>query len=115
MNIENLNAPTPDLGEFIDWLEEREPDTLIPLDRDIFSDRGDYAQVAIAPGESKARDLAKYLKSMLGKTMHGYKGGEYAIHIGCSVFVAPDSGTMGPRLGLRDGQVVTVGDGWNVR
>jgi len=113
--IRNIALPyLPTLGEFIHWLEEQDPSLLIPLEAEVHSDRGDYEQVAIPPGSSKAGDLRSYLQGRLGDTMYGWKGGDFTISAWCHVFVA-HFGDMGPRLGILDNEVVTVGDGWDVR
>lgn len=113
MTTETENATLPTLGQFIDWLAAR-PGQVVPLAFDIHSDRGDYAQVAITPGSATTDGLADYLRSKVGDTMHGWKGGAYSIREDCAVFVA-NHGVMGPRLGLMDDRVILVGDGWDVR
>ena len=108
------HVQTPDLGQFIEWLERQGADATVALDLDLHSDRGDYAQVAISPGESRASELAEHLRGRLDTRMYGWKGGDYTVGLGCAVFVA-NWGDMGPRLGVLGDQVVLVGDGWDVR
>lgn len=99
------NAYRPfEVGTLIEHLGDLPRERVIDgLDSDADSYRGYYNHVAIAPGRTTVGALLDELKSNVGTTMTGYKGGEYAFAEGCYVFVAP-WGDCGPMLiGFTDG------------
>lgn len=95
------------VGMLIDHLQTLDPSQPIELAAKADSYRGYYNHVAVAPGSSTAGKLLAHLKSKLGSTMTGYKGGDFTFHDGCQVFVA-DYGDCGPLLALMDGELVTI-------
>lgn len=92
------------LNEVIDRLVAAEVGAMvIGLTNDADSYRGYYERLAIAPGESVgARLLAGELIGQMGKTMYGYKGGEYPI-LGDTLVHVAEYGRTGPMLvGFRE-------------
>lgn len=93
------------LIELLEWASKRlEDDCSVYYDfgwfapTDFYSWRGAYDEgcLSIRAGEKalKCSELIGLLKSYIGKTMHGYKGGEYPIHKDCPLWVA-DSNMSG--------------------
>lgn len=93
------------LGELIDSLKRCKPDEAVRFDfcmttpTTLDSYRGYYEDLALGwtaqenyPEPLVATFLA-YLKSMLGKTVHGYKGGEYTVERDQILWVANYSDT----------------------
>lgn len=88
------------LGEIIKELSKARPDQNVYYD---FADmapklkldsyRGDYSETYLGYQEETMTvgELLTYLKSMVGETMIGYKGGEYTIREDKDVFVAKGS------------------------
>ena len=77
-------------GQLIDRLAQLPPDMLLAASKP-HSYRGYYSDVAIDPTEwpSTAGSLLAECREMMGRTMTGYKGGEYPVHENVPVWVAP--------------------------
>jgi hypothetical protein len=77
------------LGDLIDWLEKQDRDLIVD---DGFgtphSDRGSYDELAFTP-KSKARigDMLSSARSADGAIFTGWKGGEYLMERGTSVYI----------------------------
>ena len=87
------------LGEVIDYLRAVPEYSMVSgLDNATDSYRGYYERIAINRGDwVRARSLADDLAEKIGKTMIGYKGGEFPITEQTLVHVA-DYGYTGPML-----------------
>lgn len=69
------------LGSWINLLEKAEQSKVIRFAlKDLHSFRGEYGHLAIASSYDVAvADMLKEAKSVVGKTLPGYKGGEYVM------------------------------------
>lgn len=99
--------PQATLGYLISRLERCEPNEgvffdfgrLSPKPRSLDSYRGFYDHLAVDfvkaeyDHEIKVVDFLKELRECLGKTFTGYKGGDYTMHEGTPLWVAPYGGT----------------------
>lgn len=87
------------LGDVIDYLRAAPWGSMVSgLSLDADSYRGYYERIAIDRGDwARADSLADYLDEKVGKTMTGYKGGEYLITKQTLVHVAA-YGFTGPML-----------------
>ena len=67
------------LRTLIDVLAAIDPDTVTGFGfRDPHSDRGYYCELAVEPcGQRRIGDMHDELQGVLGKTLRGYKGGEF--------------------------------------
>lgn len=95
------------LGELITQVEKLPSEELITIltaDSEVSpgrlrSYRGDYAELAIEPSDKPrtAADFLGELKAAIGKTFHGYKGGEYVMGEYTYMYLA-EYGSTGPAL-----------------
>ncbi len=84
------------LGEIIDTLKRKDPDTEVYFDfvyfrpEGIHSYRGDYSQLAIGYGRADITvgQLLKLCEDADGATFTGYKGGEFEMGRSTPVWVA---------------------------
>ena len=78
------------LGELIKFLEERDPDLVVPLGfGKPHSYRGYYEDVAFVPvSKTTVGEMLQHAKSAMGKTFTGYKGGEFHMDENTSVWIA---------------------------
>ena len=99
-------------GELIERLGQLPPDTPIAAG-DPDSYRGYYSDVALDPTEeSTAGELLVECREMMGRTMTGYKGGDYPVHENCPVWVAPYGSTGDKLMSIGDdGALVTEEEG----
>ena len=83
------------LGSIIKRLESADPDSVVVFDfcnlnpDGVHSWRGVYSKLAIGWSDTTVTvgELLKELKSAVGKTFQGYKGGLYKMHEGTPVHV----------------------------
>ena len=87
------------LGELRRRLADFDPFGVIQgVTADHTSYRGDYSNLALIPGRQvKLITLRKYLRSIDGRSMTGWKGGTFPIHDGVLVHLAHE-GDTGPRI-----------------
>lgn len=103
-------ALTPPGGHYGDQ-EDTDPRLLVSINDEVGSYRGYYEDLYIAYGNVAeepvtARDLAKTLTRQVGKTVRGYKGGEYLITDDTNTWLS----TYGDTGGMMIDRIVTVGD-----
>lgn len=85
-------------GELIERLGQLPPDTPIAAG-DPNSYRGYYSDIALDPTEiSTAGELLAKCREMMGRTMTGYKGGEFPVHENVPVWVSPYGECSGDKL-----------------
>lgn len=79
------------LGDIIDAFAKLDPDTILPIGlHEPHSFRGDYMDLAFEPcTDAKVADILDVLRSAVGETFQGYKGGDYSMDRYSQVWVAP--------------------------
>lgn len=89
------------LKELIEWLEKQTPDAVVPHGfGEPMSYRGYYEDLAFEPVENaRLGDMLKHAKSALGKTLTGYKGGEYEMGEATNCWIAEYGTSEGDKIG----------------
>lgn len=84
------------LGKLIDVLEGMDRTTPVNLGHP-HSYRGYYSDLGLTVCDATVQDLLNELRSAMGRTFDGYKGGEYVMHENTPVWVA-SWGSTGRKL-----------------
>jgi hypothetical protein len=106
------------LGELVSALKRKDQDAWITFDfvhfrpaGGVHSYRGYYEDLAIgyeSGGDTKVRDVVKWLEEANGQSFYGYKGGEYVMDSETAVWVANHNESGGTAI------VDVVDDGWRI-
>jgi hypothetical protein len=88
------------LGELIEFLEARDPATVVPIGfRHPHSYRGYYECLAFEPAENvTVGSMLECAKGALGETFEGYKGGDYTMKEYTNIYLA-EYGKTGEEIG----------------
>lgn len=89
------------LGDIIDAFEKLDPDTVLPIGlAEPHSYRGDYYDLSFeAVTDAKVSDVLDVLKSCVGETFEGYKGGSYSMDRHSMCWIAPYGHSSGDQIG----------------
>ena len=89
------------LGNLIDELEEENPEMIVAsgFGPRWYSDRGSYCNLAFEPAVNVSiGSMLAAAKDALGKTMTGYKGGDYTIYESTDCYIG-EWGSCGDEIG----------------
>jgi len=89
------------LGDIIDAFQQLDPDAVLPIGlNNPHSYRGDYMDLAFeAVTDAKVSDILDVLRSAVGATYEGYKGGDYRMDRWSSCWIAPYGSSGGDCIG----------------
>lgn len=89
------------LGSLIEILKTAHPARMVPIGwNGAFSYRGDYAQLGVQRAKNVfVGDMLKILEQALGRTYHGYKGGEYVMSEYVDVYLVESASECGEQIG----------------
>lgn len=90
------------LGQLIAFLENRDPDKIVPLGfNNPHSYRGYYDQLAFEPVSNVTiGEMLNCAKQSLGKTFEGYKGGDYIMYEYTDVWISRYGWNDGEKIGF---------------
>ena len=113
-------TPTLTLGGLIVLLEQRDPTEPVVFDfcgmqpTRLGSYRGDYSELALghapsSPNGPTVSPLLAILRSAIGETFTGWKGGSYRMHAGTHLWVDNPGEASGTSIvGVADDDITTV-------